>query len=246
MSDENQSESQSPFTRPGFIAAAIVVALIVVFAIILVVVNATGGNPKAAPTSTATSTSPGNISSPGPASGDKSVCGLGGTELSGSVTAPPSASWKYEGTTAYPASSTYGPGKTDPAGFRYCFQHSPTGALFMAANAVSQGSGSESKPWLSYVLAEGPYRSQLLNQGSPSNNAGTRTSVAGFRVLSYDGRTASVDLAVQVATSNGTVTLSSVYSLTWVDGDWKVSTNTATPIDVAPIPNVAGYTTWGE
>lgn len=245
MSDENQSESQSPFTRPGFIAAAIVVALIVVCGIVLVAVNVTKGDPKAAPTPSV-STSPSIISSPGPVTGDDSACGLGGTELSGSVTAAPATTWKYEGTTAYPASATYGPGKTDPAGFRYCFQHSPTGALLMAANAVSQASGSDSKPWLNYVLAEGPYRSKLLDQGSPSSNAGTRTSVAGFRVLNYDGRTASIDLAVQVATTNGTVTLSSVYSLVWTGGDWKVSTDTATPIDIASIPNVAGYTAWGE
>lgn len=246
MSDENQSESPSPFTRPGFIISAIVVALIVVFGIILVAVNVGKGDPKAGPTTTPTSPSPTIISSPGPVSGDESVCGLDGVQLTGTVSAAPSATWKYQGTTAYPSSSAYGPRKTDPAGFRYCFQHSPTGALFMAANAVSQGSGPDSKPWLNYVLAEGPFRSQLLNQGSPSNNAGTRTTVAGFRVLNYDGNTASIDLAVQVATTNGTVTLSSVYSLAWVEGDWKVSTNAATPIDIAPIPNVAGYTTWGE
>lgn len=241
------NEKQSPFTRPGFIAAAGVVALIVVCAIILVIVNLSRGNPEPGPTSTSEPSSTTAPSTPA-ASGDESVCGLGGVELSGSVTTAPAATWKYEGTMAYPTSPTYGPGKTDPAGFRYCFQHSPTGALFMAANAFAQGSASgDSKAWAEYVFAPGPYRDQLLGQStSTSSTAGTRTTIQGFRILNYDGTNATIDLALSVSTASGTTTVSGVYTLVWSAGDWKVSTDTATPLDVAPIPNVAGYTTWGE
>ena len=241
------NEKQSPFTRPGFIAAAGVVALIVVCAIILVIVNLSRGNPEPGPTSTSEPSSTTAPSTPA-ASGDESVCGLGGVELSGSVTTAPAATWKYEGTMAYPTSPTYGPGKTDPAGFRYCFQHSPTGALFMAANAFAQGSASgDSKAWAEYVFAPGPYRDQLLGQStSTSSTAGTRTTIQGFRILNYDGTNATIDLALSVSTASGTTTVSGVYTLVWSGGDWKVGTDTATPLDVAPIPNVAGYTTWGE
>ncbi len=245
MSDENQSESPSPFTRPGFIAAAIVVALIVVCGIILVAVNVGKGSPQAAPTA---STSPTIISSPDPVSGDESVCGLGGTELSGSVTAAPTATWKFEGTTAYPTSSTYGPGKTDPAGFRYCFQHSPTGALFAAANALAAPSDpAASKAWQSYFAAPGPNRDKLLAQeGSGNSQAGTRLSIAGFRLLSYDGKTAQVDIGGN-GSSNGTnVTFSAVYNLVWSDGDWKLNTANDTPFDFAGVLNLAGYTAWGQ
>ncbi|KJL40883.1 MAG: hypothetical protein CMH84_00710 [Nocardioides sp.] len=247
MTSEDGEKQPSPFTRPGFIAAAGVVALIVVCAIILVIVNLSRGSSAPAPTPTGTSSATTAPSTPA-ASGDASVCGLGGVELSGTVTAAPDATWKYEGTMAYPTSPDYGPGKTDPAGFRYCFQHSPTGALFMAANAFAQGStGADSKAWSEYVFADGPYRTQLLAQaGTQSSTTGTRSSIQGFRVLNYDGKTASIDLAVSVSTPNGTTTVSGVYSLVWSDGDWKVSTDTATPLDVAPIPNVAGYTSWGE
>ena len=51
---------------------------------------------------------------------------------------------------------------------------------------------------------------------------------------------------MSVSTASGTTTVSGVYMLVWTGGDWKVSTQNATPLDVAPIPNVAGYTTWGE
>jgi len=209
------NEKQSPFTRPGFIAAAGVVALIVVCAIILVIVNLSRGNPEPGPTSTSEPSSTTAPSTPA-ASGDESVCGLGGVELSGSVTTAPAATWKYEGTTGYPTSPTYGPGKTDPAGFRYCFQHSPTGALFMAANAVALGSDESVKTaWGAYVLGNGKFRDQLLAQ-KPSNNtaAGTRIQISGFRVLSYDGKSASVDLALTYSSATGTLTVSGVYSLT--------------------------------
>ena len=148
---------------------------------------------------------------------------------------------------AYPTSPTYGAGETDPAGFRYCFQHSPTGALFMAANAFAQGSAADNRAWAEYVFAPGPYRDQLLGQStSTSSTVGTRTTIQGFRILSYDGANATIDLALSVSTATGTTTVSGVYTLVWSSGDWKVSTDTATPLDVAPIPNVAGYTTWGE
>lgn len=241
------NEKQSPFTRPGFIAAAGVVALIVVCAIILVIVNLSRGNPEPGPTSTSEPSSTTAPSTPA-ASGDESVCGLGGVELSGSVTTAPAATWEYEGTTGYPTSPTYGPGKTDPAGFRYCFQHSPTGALFMAANAIALGSDESVKTaWGEYVLGAGKFHDQLLAQkGSNTTPAGTRIQITGFRVLNYDGKSASVDLALTYSSATGTITVSGVYSLVWQGGDWKLSADTMTPLDVAPIPNVAGYTPWGK
>lgn len=248
MSDENQSESPSPFTRPGFIISAIVVALIVVFGIILVAVNVGKGDPKAGPTTTPTSPSPTIISSPGPVSGDESVCGLDGVQLTGTVSAAPSATWKYEGTTGYPTSPTFGPGKTDPAGFRYCFQHSPTGALFAAANALAAPSDpAASKAWQTYFTAPGPYRDKLLAQDAEGNSqSGTRLSIAGFRMLSYDGKTAQVDIGGNGSSKGANVTFSAVYKLVWVDGDWKLDTTTDTPFDFAGVPNLAGYTAWGQ
>ncbi|MHA4915531.1 hypothetical protein, partial [Enterococcus faecium] len=90
---------------------------------------------------------------------------------------------------AYPTSPTYGPGKTAPEGYRYCFQHSPVGALFAAANALAQGSATgNNAAWSQYVLAAGPHRAELLAQGTTSSGtSGSRTTIQGFRLLSYDG-----------------------------------------------------------
>ena len=117
----------------------------------------------------------------------------------------------------------------------------------MAANAVSQGSdigtGTE---WAQYALAEGPYRDDLVEQiGTPSSSAGTRLDIAGFRVLAYDGGTARIDLAITGSSDGTPVTLSAVYELVWQDGDWKISADTSTPLNLATIPNVAGYISWG-
>lgn len=239
-------DERSPFTRPGFIAAAVVIALVVVLGIVLVIVNATDeDDPGPTPTSPA-STSAAPTPNTTAVAGGESVCGLRGEVLTGTVTTAPDAEWQYVGTVAYPTSETFGPAESDPAGFGYCFQHSPEGALFAAAQAVAQGSVPDNRAWIEYFAAEGPYRDQLLAEGTGGTSSeGTRLRIAGFRVLSYDGDTARIDLAGEGSTAEGSITFSAVYDLVWQGGDWKVSTDTATPFDFASIPNFVGYVAWG-
>ncbi len=243
MSIDSTEQTPSPFTRPGFITAALVVALVVVLGIVLAIVNA-GRNPD--PTST---TAPEATPTPAASSssGDaESICGLRGEELDGTVTTSPAADWQYVGTVAYPTSSTAGPGATDlAAGFGYCFQRSPEGALFAAAHALAVGFAPENRAWLEYVVAPGPFREELLTEGTGSSSEGIRARIGGFRVLSYDGATARIDLAGEGSTPAGSMTFSVVYELTWHDGDWKIRADTATPFDFSSIPNLAGYVTWG-
>lgn len=241
----DETERPSPFTRPGFIAAAVLIAVVVVLGIILLIVNLSGGQADPGPSATGQATSEPTATLDTEAA---SVCGLGGVELTGTVSVAPDASWAYDGTTAYPTSPAYGPGATDPAGFRYCFQHSPTGALFAAANAVSAGADPESAlAWTSYFLAPGEFRDEILAESdSPEGGSGSRAAIVGFRVLEYDGDSALIDLAVSTSTTDGTGVISGVYPLVWSGGDWKLDTDTPDPLDVATIPNVAGYTAWGE
>lgn len=247
-------EQQSPFTRPGFIAATIVLAVIVVLGVVIAIANsnrldlsdaagpttARGGNSSPSDTETATA----------PAIGGASVCGLAGEKLTGSLTSAPPAEWLFQDTTAYPISTTFGPGATSPDGVRSCFQHSPEGAVFAAANAVVQGSDpSRIGSWLDYFVAAGPHRDEVLEPGPSSDDAvqGVRVEVAGFRLLAYDGQSARVDVAVRGATGGQTVNLSMVYALVWEDGDWKLRvTDPSIPIDVANIPDLVGYIAWGH
>ena len=105
---------QSPFTRPAFVSAAIVVGLVLVLGAVLAVHAMTTGKATASPPTTSASP-PAATSTPSPSTGtsEASVCGLPGTVTTGTLSSAPAAAWAYEGTTAYPTSDTYGPGKTD-------------------------------------------------------------------------------------------------------------------------------------
>ena len=257
MASEESEQRRSPYSRPGFLVAALVVAVVAVLGIVLAVSGALRNEPGAGATSNTSppaspSTSPASTPTPAPSTSgnDASICGLAGEVLTGKLNAAPAAEWEFQGTTGYPTSSTAGPGETDGEGVRYCFQHSPEGAVFAAANAVAQGTDPErAGPWLRYFLAEGPNRDAVLAQGAGSGDSGgARVEVAGFRLLAYDGQTARVDMAVRGSAGNGqTVNLSMVYDLVWEGGDWKlVVTNPSAPINVAQIPDVSGYIAWEE
>ena len=248
MAEDN--EQQSPFTRPGFVAATVVIALIVVLGLVIVIVNMNRDDPDPAPT-TSTSVEPTSAaptSEPPEAVGGASVCGLPGEVLEGTLTTAPAAEWEYQGTTAYPTSSEFGPGDTSAGGVRFCFERSPEGALFAAANSLVQGSDpSIAEEWLQYIVAEGPFRDQLLaDVGSGTTGEGTRLAIVGFRVLAYDGETARIDLAVRGTSQGQTITLSGVYELVWQEGDWKISADVAQPLNMATIPDTAGYIACGE
>ncbi|MDX5318713.1 MAG: hypothetical protein LPK38_05080, partial [Actinomycetes bacterium] len=114
-------------------------------------------------------------------------------------------------------------------------------------NAVVQGDGPIAAEWIEYALAEGPHRSTLVAfDGSPSEQADTRSNIVGFRILHYAAATARVDVAVRLSAPEGTVLGSAVYELVWADGDWKISTASPEPIGIALIPDLIGYVPWSE
>lgn len=245
-----EDNEQSPFTKPGFIIAAVVVFLIVVLGVVIGFVNANRNDPEPAPSSSSpTNTSAAPTTEPSAVAGGASVCGLGGEVLSGSLTTAPEAKWEYMGTTAYPTSAKFGPAEKSEKNYRYCFQHSPEGAVFAAANALVQGSSPEvSGPWIEYFLsAKTPNRSDLLTEVSSGASSETRMSISGFKILEYDGKNARIDLAAKAVGSGNSVYASAVYDLVWEDGDWKLlPQNPSNPLRIAQIPDVSGYVAWGE
>lgn len=252
--DDNQ---RNPFFRPMFVGAAVLVALVVVIGVVIAIMNAARVDDSERVAAPAPSPSTTPTSEPMDVEGGASVCGLDGIEMSNSLSSTPEAEWAYQGTTAYPMSAEYGPAATSEEGARYCFQRSPAGALFMAANAAVQGSDSSvSEAWSKYGIADGPYYDELMDEEggttSGSDDAGslesegTRMSVAGFRILAYDGDVARVDLAVRGSYGGQFLTMSGVYELVWRDGDWKISTDVAEPLNTALIPDMTGYTPWGD
>ena len=235
-------ETSTPWTQPKFLIAAVLVIALVILGVVLAL---SGRDEPGGTSSTPTTTSSATVSAPVNAAAE-SVCGLPGYADSGTLTSAPEAEWLFQGTTAYPTSSEYGPGATSPEEVRYCFQHTPTGALFAAANAVVQGSDpSTARVWLDYVVADGPYREQIASSQEAADSADSRINIAGFRLLAYNGDSARVDLAVRATSGTSTILVSGVYEFVWRDGDWKISADVAEPLNVASIPDLAGYVAWG-
>lgn len=246
---EDDDTQQSPFARPGFIVGAVVVAALLITAVFLTVLNLNRGNDAAPPSGNPPSSFTASAvptPSESAVAGGASACGLAGVEMSGKVTTPPAAEWAYVRTVAYPTSTTYGPGATGSEGVPTCFQHSPTGALFAAATALAiPADPALANAWIETALSSGTYRNQLLSEAvSGSETSGVRLQLVGFKVLSYDGGTASVDLAVRGSTGGQTVTASVVYDLIWENGDWKINANVPNPFDFASIPDTSGYIAW--
>jgi hypothetical protein len=174
--------------------------------------------------------------------------------MSGRVTtAPDVSSWDYQDVFAYPVSATAGPGEVDGTGFRYCYQHTPTGAVFAAANAAITGFTTDHAlmdGWRGYAFADGAYRDELLatdNGVQANQEAGAvRAEIAGFKLLAYDGDTARVDVAFTGSSGANTVTGSGVYELIWAEGDWKLNADVREPARISQIPSTAGYVAWRE
>lgn len=251
MTSQDETETRSPFTRPGFLVAAALIGAIVVVGAVLGILNATraGDDPSEPSPTTAepapSATSPSSTVEP---ADNESVCGLEhGNSAEDTLSAAPDAEWQFQGTTAYPTSPTYGPGATDDNGVRYCFQRSPEGAVFAAANAVVQGSDAAiSTHWINYFLSDdAPSRDQLLADVAAGSPSSLRMTVAGFRLLNFDGDSATVEMAIEAVGGGNTTYASAVYELVWEAGDWKLLPQDVTnPLRMAQIPDVSGYVAW--
>ncbi|CAI7614650.1 unnamed protein product [Penicillium discolor] len=242
MSLDDETTQQSPFRRPGWIAAAVVVGLLIVAAVVVWIVSSVSSSddPEPAPQPSESSTS-----APAPsegAAGGSSICGLDLVEMSGTLDTAPATTWDYAGTTPFPVSDEFGPADTTDAGIKTCFAR--------AALAASVGVGylmnpDTIQPWRESALAKGPIRDQVLSTPPTDVSSEVRAEVTAFRLLSYDGDSARVDVGVTVTGNGNTGYLSIVMPLIWEDGDWKVNySETDLTERPAQLPNLAGYIHW--
>ncbi|WP_211880073.1 hypothetical protein [Pseudarthrobacter albicanus] len=248
MSESTHSDTErSPFTKPGFIiSAALVIALLAAVVVIFFLPKTDGtaqpgpvpshGSASAAPTTSADAAG-------------KSVCGLPSTPDTALGSAPKST-WTLIGKMAAPTDpKTFGPGVTDGDGFRSCFAHSPTGALYAAANIVALGS-AKSQPLnaklTDRLLVHGPGRDIAMKDAAtmaPSTGADTTVQIRGFVVKSYISAEADVDLAFE--TKNGAL-VHTVLPLRWIDGDWKakVSDDGQLINDITQLSDLSAFIAW--
>lgn len=224
MSQSTESTTESnPFTKPGFIIAAALVVALIAATVIIFLLPKGQGNAQPAPgpvESAAASASP----SPSPAAGE-SVCGLPASSETTLGTAPKS-NWELVGRIATPSDpKTFGPGTTDESGFRSCFAHSPTGALYAAMNVAALGSSGSTElqqKLADKLLVPGTGRDAAMREVAADTKTtapSTPIQVRGFLMRSYSASEANIDLAFE--TDKGALGRLTV-SMRWMDGDWKV------------------------
>lgn len=246
MADEDNDRSRS--TRVGLLIGGIVVAALIVAGVVVGVNIAAGNTDDDTPSGPSLTASADLSTDPSAVAAGDSVCGLGGEELDGTVTAAPEATWKHQDVFSYPVSATAGPAETAPEGYRFCYQHSPEGAVLAAVNAtVIAFSSAIRAEWLEYGLSAGPHRDDLLaSEVDGDDETDPPASIVGFRMLEYTGDTARIDVAFEVAVDGQPAIISVSYDLVWSDGDWKLDTSYSLPARVGRIADLTGYIAWSD
>jgi hypothetical protein len=238
MSD--QSEQPNPFRSRRFVLSMVVVGFIALLAVIVLISNLAGGKKETAPANTPAASSPAT-----PVDSDPSTCGLKGYETSGTVNSAPKTKWQLVGTVAAPTDrSTVGPGTVEPDGFRSCFAHTPTGALYAAVNMMAITSDkSLTREFATKLVVPGAGQKALLTQAGSSSAVASRYQIAGFKIDSYDNHSATVDLAVNFSTGQ---MLSFPIQLQWLEGDWKLKTTNDGGFTLSPaqLQSLGGYIPW--
>ncbi|WP_427008496.1 hypothetical protein [Pseudarthrobacter sp. H2] len=248
MSESTHSTTgPSPFTRPGFIiSAALVVALI---AAVVVIFFLPKGNSTAQQSPASSSAGASSAPAKSADAAGKSICGLPSSAET-ALGAAPKSKWELIGKMAAPTDpKTFGPGLTDDSGFRSCFAHSPTGAVYSAVNLVVLGSSKSQEMNIKLadkLMAPGAGRDAAKQQATtldPSTGSSETVQVRGFLLKSYMPTEANVDLAFE--TSGGKL-FHAVLPLQWLDGDWKVKVSDAGQLinDVARLSDMSGFISW--
>lgn len=234
----DEPTSPTPRSRRTLVAAAVVIAVIVALGIFLLVSNLLTPPPPERPTDPSTP--------PTQSSADASVCGLEGFEMTSSLEQAPDVKWELVGTFAAPTDPAVGPGVVEDDGFRFCFAHTEQGALFAAVSFLATGTDSTLSSRMISLIADGPGRDvleQALNESPDAGLSNYRAQVAGFRIGQYDGKSATIDLALNY---NDGRLISVPLKLLWERGDWKVvfDSNGELPLSPAQLQNLGGYIPW--
>lgn len=247
----SETEGQSPFGRGFVAASIVIGAVLACGGVLLVtglsntstsgntssVVDSGSAPQPAGPAGTDPGRGPGAVgqdpgaAEPGPASsgatqstgsGTANRCGLpDGDQGIPSNRAPAADGWEVSRRVVAPRSSAYGPAKTDPDGFRRCFAHSPTGAVYAAYNVIAAlADQTKAVPTAGKLMLPGRDTDALLKQlkTEPAEAGSEPTQLAGYRVVDASRDRATIMLALPVQTEY----MSATITLTWYAGDWRL------------------------
>lgn len=223
-------EQQSPF-GPGFVAACIVIGAVLLCGGLVLISGQASSDPTAAPGSTQQRAG-GNAElrgGVGSAAGAPSVgrsqgstgCNRVAVDQAVPQQPPVVDSWEVSRRIVVPRSSMFGPAVTDPDGFRRCFAHSPTGAVFAAYSAyAAMADQGEVVGTARKLMVPGPATDALIRelQADTSASGYSVPQLAGYRVIDAGPDRVSLMLATPVDSDYMSLTL----TLVWYGGDWRL------------------------
>ncbi|MFC9687099.1 hypothetical protein ACFTSF_01045 [Kribbella sp. NPDC056951] len=260
----SENESTTPF-GPGFVAACIVIAAVLTCGLIVLLADGTadspggahlsnpgaavvseGGESRAVPATTCPGGRGGSAGCVPSSRSVRSGCSLSGGDQGVPVVAPAVDGWEVSRRVVVPRSTAFGPGVVDSDGFRRCFAHSPTGAVFAAYNVLAAlGDQTKATATARKLMLPGPETDELLRatakETSSTNTAPTQ--LAGYRVLAANRDQVTVTLAVPVETQYMSLTVTMV----WHDHDWRLQpppSGAAIGAPFAQVRNLADFVKW--
>ncbi|MER7246515.1 hypothetical protein [Kribbella sp. NPDC000426] len=217
------SEEQTPFGR-GFVAASIVIGAVVVCGAVLLIgsLTSSGATPATAAHAQQQAVVPARSTPTGAATPVSSrTVGCNRSTGDESVPQQPPAvdGWEVSSRIVVPRSSGYGPARTDADGFRRCFAHSPTGAVYAAYSAYAAMADQDKVVATARkLMVPGPGTDALVHELQTDQSASGYTvpQLAGFRVIDASPDRVSLMLATSVNSAYMSLTL----TLVWHAGDW--------------------------
>ncbi|MBF4636234.1 hypothetical protein ITJ38_17625 [Agreia pratensis] len=221
MSTNDNSEKDSPFNVWWVVSGIVLILVIVGLVIVLIFGPGKGGNNAGHPTpgpmpssSNALPNSAGSSNSAG-----DSACDLpAGDDI---PTSAPAAEWSNRQLFIVPSSKEFGP-VSIPGSEWGCYSHSPSGALFAAANFVA-GLGDEK---YESFMREASLNNESLDSylattspGSHKQEPGLVGQIAGFQFVGVEDDVVIVNLAVKLNDITGAFKI----GLVWDQGSgtWK-------------------------
>ncbi|WGH82960.1 hypothetical protein [Auritidibacter ignavus] len=176
-----------------------------------------------------------------------SVCGLGGVAREGSIGSTPDAEWVNHRNIFFPVSEEYGPGHRDENGVPSCFEHSPRGMMFAAVSYTAMLTNPDQFDGAALATPIGPAAdtdsdsSQIIDDVR-ERFSGEDSAVGGFRLVSYDGDSGVIEVAVTSFDGTNTTRASLLLAMEWVEGDWKIADDMdEQPVELRELEDHIGF-----
>jgi hypothetical protein len=233
--------------QPGFVAGGIVVVALILCLVAFLVLRGGSGKPAATPSTSAPTGQPTDVPTDEP-SGPPATPDPTATETTPRVTPPPAnntvggchvakpsqaipryyaptaVTWQFDGAMLIPLQVAGGPAATRANGVKYCFAHSPTGAVLAAMVLLGQVQNrAVALDVLQERVVPGPGQVKAIaeakaDMATPLDT--TNVQFVGFKVVSYpkDGSQAIIQIASQLG-DQGVGAL--LVTMQWSKGDWR-------------------------